>query len=109
MLTLQFRDKEIVCIQCQRPFVWGASEQEFFAVMGFDNDPRRCPKCRAERRQIMQERMSMRHPVFCSSCGKPASVPFVPSQGRPVYCQECYEKLSHAHAEMDRQASAAAA
>ncbi len=26
----------------------------------------------------------------CSSCGRPASVPFRPTQGKPVYCADCF-------------------
>jgi CxxC-x17-CxxC domain-containing protein len=28
--------------------------------------------------------------VTCSACGKPTQVPFTPTEGRPVYCAECY-------------------
>jgi len=28
----------------------------------------------------------------CSDCGKECEVPFKPTEGRPVYCQECFEK-----------------
>jgi len=94
MWKLEFRDKELVCEQCHRPFVWGAGEQEFYAVMGFDNDPRRCPACRAERRQVIFKRVPIQHPVNCARCGKATFVPFVPRQGRPVYCRECYAALN---------------
>ena len=30
--------------------------------------------------------------AVCSDCGKECDVPFKPTQGRPVYCQECYAK-----------------
>ncbi|MDD1714647.1 MAG: DNA-directed RNA polymerase [Methanoregulaceae archaeon] len=30
--------------------------------------------------------------VVCSDCGKECEVPFKPTQGRPVYCQECLPK-----------------
>jgi CxxC-x17-CxxC domain-containing protein len=30
--------------------------------------------------------------VTCDDCGKETTVPFEPSEGRPVYCQSCYEK-----------------
>lgn len=30
--------------------------------------------------------------VTCSECGNPAQVPFEPSQGRPVYCEDCFKK-----------------
>ncbi len=28
----------------------------------------------------------------CSECGKETKVPFKPSEGRPVYCKDCYQK-----------------
>jgi len=30
--------------------------------------------------------------AICSDCGKECEVPFKPTEGRPVYCQECYQK-----------------
>ncbi|MBD3171462.1 hypothetical protein GF326_03215 [Candidatus Bathyarchaeota archaeon] len=32
------------------------------------------------------------HKITCSDCGNEAEVPFKPTEGRPVYCQECYKK-----------------
>jgi CxxC-x17-CxxC domain-containing protein len=34
-------------------------------------------------------------PMFdtvCSECGKETQVPFQPTQGRPVYCRDCFAK-----------------
>ncbi|HII99911.1 MAG TPA: DNA-directed RNA polymerase [Candidatus Methanomethylophilaceae archaeon] len=31
------------------------------------------------------------HKTVCSSCGQECEVPFKPTQGRPVYCRECYK------------------
>ena len=28
----------------------------------------------------------------CSDCGQECEVPFKPTEGRPVYCRECYQK-----------------
>jgi CxxC-x17-CxxC domain-containing protein len=28
----------------------------------------------------------------CSQCGKETTVPFKPTQGRPVYCRECFQQ-----------------
>ena len=28
----------------------------------------------------------------CSDCGQECEVPFKPTEGRPVYCRECYAK-----------------
>jgi CxxC-x17-CxxC domain-containing protein len=30
--------------------------------------------------------------IKCSECGKPATVPFKPTAGKPVYCKSCYTK-----------------
>ena len=30
--------------------------------------------------------------VTCSACGQETQVPFKPTEGRPVYCKECYRK-----------------
>ena len=32
------------------------------------------------------------HKVTCSECGKETEVPFKPTDGKPVYCRECYQK-----------------
>jgi CxxC-x17-CxxC domain-containing protein len=29
----------------------------------------------------------------CSNCGKPCQVPFRPTNGKPVYCSDCFEKM----------------
>ena len=30
----------------------------------------------------------------CSECGKECQVPFRPTNGKPVYCSECFEKIN---------------
>ena len=30
--------------------------------------------------------------VKCSECSQETEVPFKPTEGRPVYCRECYKK-----------------
>jgi len=32
------------------------------------------------------------HKATCSDCGKECEVPFKPTEGRPVYCQDCFKK-----------------
>ncbi len=32
------------------------------------------------------------HKTVCTKCGKPCEVPFKPTEGKPVYCKECFEK-----------------
>ncbi|RLG19551.1 DNA-directed RNA polymerase [Candidatus Micrarchaeota archaeon] len=32
------------------------------------------------------------HKAVCSDCGAECEVPFEPTEGRPVYCRECFKK-----------------
>ncbi|QSZ66393.1 DNA-directed RNA polymerase [Methanofollis aquaemaris] len=32
------------------------------------------------------------HKTVCSDCGKECEVPFKPTDGRPVYCNDCFPK-----------------
>ena len=90
---MEFTDKSLVCIDCQRSFVWTAGEQLFYHDHDFRNEPKRCKECKA-RRQSRGSRAGERasHSVVCPECGRQATVPFKPTQGRPVYCRECFER-----------------
>ncbi len=32
------------------------------------------------------------HKATCAECGQECEVPFKPTEGKPVYCRECYRK-----------------
>jgi len=32
------------------------------------------------------------HKATCSECGKECEVPFKPTEGKPVYCRDCFQK-----------------
>lgn len=32
------------------------------------------------------------HKATCSECGQECEVPFKPTEGKPVFCKECYKK-----------------
>jgi CxxC-x17-CxxC domain-containing protein len=32
------------------------------------------------------------YPAKCADCGADTEVPFEPTEGRPVYCRDCYPK-----------------
>lgn len=44
-----FQDRELTCVECDRPFFWTAGEQQFYAKQGF-SDPKRCGPCRQAKR-----------------------------------------------------------
>ena len=96
-----FEDKMLECVDCKQPFTFSAEEQEFFSSKGYENDPKRCPPCRAARRAGRAgdgghdgaRRTRQMYTVTCASCGQETEVPFEPRDGRPVYCSPCYEKV----------------
>tara|TARA_Y100000310_G_C20670871_1_gene810212 strand:+ start:645 stop:809 length:165 start_codon:yes stop_codon:yes gene_type:complete len=32
------------------------------------------------------------HKATCSECGQDCEVPFKPTEGKPVYCRDCFRK-----------------
>lgn len=94
-----FTDKTLSCKECGAEFVFSASEQEFYAEKGFENEPGRCPACRVARKNQgrqgrgnhQQRGRREMHSAVCSSCGKEALVPFQPTGDKPVYCQDCFQ------------------
>lgn len=92
-----YTDKTLTCRDCGAEFTFTASEQEFYDSKGFTNEPGRCPECRAARKQRQAgSRAYGREPrrmyqVTCEQCGQTAEVPFEPTEGRPVYCSDCFQ------------------
>ena len=93
---MTFTDRTLACKECGDEFSFSVSEQEFYAEKGFQNDPARCPQCRVARKR---QRNSVRemHTVTCAECGCETQVPFRPTEDRPVYCRDCYQKQRAAY------------
>jgi CxxC-x17-CxxC domain-containing protein len=94
---MDFQDRTLTCVDCGAEFVWTAGEQAFFADKHFTNEPKRCRACKARRNQRRSSDPAAGHDrtetrATCSACGKETTVPFKPSQGRPVYCRECFQQ-----------------
>jgi len=108
-------DRTLTCADCGQEFVFTASEQQFYTDRGF-SDPRRCRNCRAQRKASMgsgdssmggggysssssggsggyrERRPREMFEATCSNCGKTAMVPFRPTSGKPVYCDDCFSR-----------------
>ena len=87
-------DKTLGCRDCGREFTFSSGEQEFYASRGLVNEPKRCPECRSTRRSERSGGTDTRrvYSATCATCGAETTVPFEPTQGRPVYCKDCYTK-----------------
>jgi CxxC-x17-CxxC domain-containing protein len=99
---MEFQDKTLQCVDCGTDFVWTAGEQAFFADKGFKNEPKRCKACKARRATQAPFQPGPRERVetvaVCAVCGKETTVPFKPTQGRPVLCRECFQQRKTAAA-----------
>ncbi|HEX6506371.1 MAG TPA: CxxC-x17-CxxC domain-containing protein [Chloroflexota bacterium] len=107
---MNYTDRTLTCTQCSQEFTFSADDQQFHAGRGYQ-DPKRCPACRAERRNQNGGGYSSSygsssggydrpqremHTTTCASCGNEARVPFVPRGDRPVYCSNCYQPAARA-------------
>ncbi len=93
---MEFVDKVLKCVDCGQDFVFTAGEQLFFYDRQFRNDPKRCKVCKGKRAghtigrgQAAAPRSETR--TTCSACGTETTVPFKPTQGRPVLCRQCFQ------------------
>ena len=89
-----YEDKTLVCKDCGNEFVFTAGEQEFYAEKGFENEPQRCKACRQAKKASKRANREF-FTTVCDRCGKEAVVPFQPTEGKPVYCSECYNEMKN--------------
>jgi CxxC-x17-CxxC domain-containing protein len=97
--AVEFHDRIIICVDCGEQFTWTAGEQVFFHDKGLKNEPKRCKPCKQAKNdrlaaisaaQVAGVKQRVEVAVTCARCGEQTTVPFYPSQGRPVYCRSCF-------------------
>jgi|SRR5271163_3690367 len=88
---MELADKVLKCIDCGGEFVFTAGEQLFFHQQQFRNEPKRCKPCKAKRGASGTPSVRSETRTTCSQCGAQTTVPFLPSQGRPVLCRLCFQ------------------
>ncbi len=99
---MEYQDKILKCVDCGTDFVFTAGEQLFFHDKQFKNEPKRCKNCKGKRMAVLEagsQGAARGHSYArtetrtnCSRCGKETTVPFRPTQGRPVLCRECFQQ-----------------
>ncbi|MBX3283674.1 MAG: zinc-ribbon domain containing protein [Acidobacteria bacterium] len=98
--STELPDKSILCIDCNQEFVWTTGERTFFQQKGLTNPPKRCKPCKKAKNDRVEaalsaangQRQKVTVSVECAACGRATTVPFYPSQGRPVLCRDCFRK-----------------
>ena len=95
----EYQDRAIKCVDCAEIFIWTGGEQVFFHDKGLKNEPKRCKTCKQAKNERLAAiaaaqssgvRQRIEVSVQCAQCGQQTTVPFYPSQGRPVYCRSCF-------------------
>lgn len=96
---VELPDRSIQCVDCNENFIWTSGEQTFFHDKGLKNEPKRCKPCKQAKNERLAAitaaqssgvRQRIEVSVQCAQCGQQTTVPFYPSQGRPVYCRSCF-------------------
>lgn len=105
-------DRTITCADCGTDFAFRENEQAFYAERNM-SEPKRCKPCRDQRKAQRGEGGGhggggrgfgggggrggggrggerQRYSIVCQQCGKEDTVPFKPSDGRPVLCSSCF-------------------
>ena len=99
----EFEDKSILCIDCNTNFTWSVGEQVFFRDKQLQNPPKRCKECKQAKNERLAAiaaaqasgiRQRIEVAVNCAKCGAQTTVPFYPSQGRPVFCRSCFLEMN---------------
>jgi CxxC-x17-CxxC domain-containing protein len=115
-----YTDKVLTCADCGQEFAFTSSEQEFYAQRQFSDPRRcpSCRASRKAARgdsgssygssygsrsggsygsssSYGSSYGASRGPremfsATCSNCGREAQVPFRPTNGKPVYCNDCF-------------------
>ena len=104
---MDFVDRILTCTDCGCEFIFTAGEQLFFQDKQFKNDPKRCKPCKSRRGAQAAGAAPGSGPAaagisrtetrtVCSECGIETTVPFKPTQGRPVLCRQCYKNKTTA-------------
>jgi len=114
---MDFVDRILICTDCGGEFIFTAGEQLFFLDKQFKNDPKRCKPCKSRRGAQTAGAANNKGPAaagisrtetrtVCSECGIETTVPFKPTQGRPVLCRQCYKNKSTPGAQIAQTESA---
>lgn len=118
-----YTDRDLTCVDCGQTFVFTARDQEFYAQRSFSEPRRcpSCRAAKKAQREASGGGYSSggysgggygagggyssggygsrdRGPrqmftATCSNCGQEAQLPFRPTNGKPVYCSDCFRSM----------------
>ena len=102
--SAEIPDTSIKCIDCAEEFIWTSGEQAFYRDKGLENPPKRCKPCKKaktrrleliEKAKLTGKRHVIEVRTQCARCQQSTTVPFYPSQGKPVYCRSCFLEMKN--------------
>ncbi len=98
---MEFQDKSLRCVDCSNGVHLDGGRTALFADKQFKNEPKRCKSCKAKRAsRTMSSPGGGRGDGFSrervetqATCRRhETTVPFRPTQGRPIFCKECFQQ-----------------
>ena len=118
-----YTDRDLTCVDCGQTFVFTSRDQEFYAQRSFSEPRRcpTCRAAKKAQRDSAGGGYSgggysgggygasggyssggygsrdrgprQMFTATCSNCGQEAQLPFRPTNGKPVYCSDCFRSM----------------
>ena len=95
--AMEFQDKTLQCVDCGSGVHLDRRRAGLFRRQGSSRTSQSAarparPSARPRRRAPGAPRERVETVAVCAVCGKETTVPFKPTQGRPVLCRECFQQ-----------------
>lgn len=84
-----FKDINLICKDCGKPFIFSAGDQQFYVKQSFVNAPTRCKQCRAKYQENKYKGVEIFN-ISCRSCDKVGKLPVKPTHPKEVLCEDCF-------------------
>ena len=101
MAENNLQDKNLVCKDCKRHFIFTVKEQMDFGQKGW-NDPVRCRYCRRQKKilnLVLDDKTPISDEVssteVCDKCRRPFYTKIKRKHGINLYCDDCWAEIKY--------------